>query len=268
MKTLPEIQLSDIQQVYAGPEGRLWELIMGEQIHIGGLVSSMDLADRARIAEGTTGVDFCCHSGAGMRFLIRFRGVARMFGVDATEDAIDLGRRRCAAEGVDDMIEFWRADVCKTELTSASFDFVWSEDALCYVADKDRMIAEAERLLKPGGTMAFTDWVEGPAGLADDEAERLLRFMKFPSLQSIDGYREALAEKLFDIEVAEDTGRFASYVDLYLDMLNKQLTYDALKIIDFNSDSLEAMGGEMEFMRQLAHDGKIAQGIFVAKKRA
>ena len=41
MKSAPQIHLSDVQTVYAGPEGRLWELLMGEQIHIGGFQSSM-----------------------------------------------------------------------------------------------------------------------------------------------------------------------------------------------------------------------------------
>ena len=49
--------LADVQAVYNGPEGRLWELIMGEQIHVGGLVSSMDLAARAGIQAGWRGVD-------------------------------------------------------------------------------------------------------------------------------------------------------------------------------------------------------------------
>ena len=44
MKTLEKIGLKDVQAVYSGPEGRLWELIMGQQIHIGGFTSSMDLA--------------------------------------------------------------------------------------------------------------------------------------------------------------------------------------------------------------------------------
>ena len=47
MQSLSEIHLSDVQAVYSGPEGRLWELLMGEQIHIGGFQSSMDLAQRA-----------------------------------------------------------------------------------------------------------------------------------------------------------------------------------------------------------------------------
>ena len=43
MKRL-DIGLSDVQAVYDGPEGKLWKLIMGEQIHAGGFGSSMELA--------------------------------------------------------------------------------------------------------------------------------------------------------------------------------------------------------------------------------
>ncbi len=50
MKKAQGIGLKDVQQVYGGPEGRLWELIMGEQIHIGGLVSSTDLGEKAGMA--------------------------------------------------------------------------------------------------------------------------------------------------------------------------------------------------------------------------
>ena len=47
MKRLTDIRLDDVKNVYNGPEGALWELIMGEQIHIGGMTSSMDLAQKA-----------------------------------------------------------------------------------------------------------------------------------------------------------------------------------------------------------------------------
>ena len=41
MKSIEGIGLADMQAVYSGAEGDLWELIMGEQIHIGGFQSSM-----------------------------------------------------------------------------------------------------------------------------------------------------------------------------------------------------------------------------------
>ena len=267
MKKIDTIGLKDVQAVYGGPEGDLWELIMGEQIHIGGFASSMDLAEKAGIAAGSRGVDLCCCNGAGMRFLVRFRGVAGMQGVDATQTVVDRGRERCVQEGLADKIRFTLADVCSSGLPTAKADLVWGEDAWCYVVDKPRLIAEAARLVKPGGTIAFTDWVEGPKGLTDKEAERYLRFMKFPNVQDIKGYRGLLEANGCKVLRAEDTGRFAPHVDLYLSMLSMQLTYDALKIIGFNLDLMKAMGEEMKFMQQLAHAGKIAQGLFVAKKK-
>jgi len=102
MKSAPQIHLSDVQAVYSGPEGRLWAMLMGEQIHFGGFRSSLDLAQRAGITVGWQGVDLCCCTGAGMRFLARFLNVARMTGVDATPAVLQLGRRRCADEGLAD----------------------------------------------------------------------------------------------------------------------------------------------------------------------
>ena len=267
MKTVQGVGLDDVRAVYDGPEGQLWERVMGEQIHVGGFVSSMDLSARADIAPDSRGVDLCCCTGAGMRFLVRFRDVAHMTGVDATDRMIELGRRRCDDEGLGDKIDFVRADASATPLPAGEADFVWGEDAWCYVVDKPALIAEAARLVTPGGAIAFTDWVEGPAGLDDAQAERFLRFMKFPNLQDIAGYSALLADNGCEVAVAEDTGRFAPYVDLYLNMLNMQLTYDALKIIGFDMDLMQAMGAEMQFMQELAHAGCIAQGLFVARKR-
>jgi len=267
MKSIEGVGLADVQGVYSGPEGDLWELVMGEQIHIGGFASSMDLAQRAGIEGGWRGVDLCCCNGAGMRFLVRFRDVATMTGVDATEKVVERGRARCEAEGLADRVSFTLADVTASGLPSGDADFVWGEDAWCYVEDKAELVTEAIRLVRPGGTIAFTDWVEGPAGLSDEEAKRFLSFMKFPNVQDLAGYRTSLEAGGCDVLVAEDTKRFPAHVDLYLDMLEKQLTYDALKIIGFDLELMGAMGGEMHFLRDLAHAGKIAQGIFVARKR-
>jgi len=266
MKSVAGIGLADVQGVYSGPEGRLWELIMGEQIHIGGLTSSMDLAEQAGIKAGMKGVDLCCCSGAGMRFLVRFRDAARMTGVDATKTVVELGKQRCQQAGLADRIQFTLADACDSRLDGSSADFVWGEDAWCYVVGKDKLIAEAARIAKPGGVIAFTDWVEND-GLSQTEAERFLRFMKFPNIQSIGGYSDLLKANGCEIVAAKNTGRFGPYMDLYLNMLGMQLTYDALQLIGFDQSMMAAMAAEMAFIQQLAHAGKIAQGLFVARKR-
>ena len=266
MISSPQVHLSDVQAVYSGPEGRLWELLMGEQIHIGGFQSSTDLAERAGILEGQRGVDLCCASGAGMRFLVRFRNVASMTGVDATRFMLDLGRRRCREEGLADHITFVEADVCSSGLPGGQFDFVWGEDAWCYVEDKSKLIAEAARLLKPNGRVAFTDWMVGTAPMTADEAKRYLGFMKFPNVLSFAEYATLLQSNGCTVRVARDTGRFSGYVPLYIGMIERQLTYDALKIIGFDDKLAQSLIEEMRFLQTLAEDGKIIQGLIVAQK--
>jgi hypothetical protein len=91
--------------------------------------------------------------------------------------------------------------------------------------------------------------------------------MKFPNVQDLDGYAALLRKHGCEVLAAEDTGRFAPCVDLYLNMLSEQLTYDALRIIGFDTQLMAALGGEMQFMQELAHAGKILQGRFIARKR-
>lgn len=267
MKSIANIGLPDVQAVYGGPEGELWELIMGEQVHLGGFQSSMDLARRAGLGEGMCGVDLCCCTGAGMRFLVRFFKVQKMTGVDATAKVVEQGRARCAQAGLADRIHFLQADVCDSGLPAAAADFVWGEDAWCYVADKNQLVREAARLVKPGGVIAFTDWIIGPSGLNDAEAERYLKFMKFPNVLDLDEYCRLLGAHGCPVQTAENTGRFAPAMDLYLDMVGQQLAYDVLRIIGFDMATMEGLAGEMQFMQQLAHEGKIAQGLFIARKQ-
>lgn len=267
MKSLPSIHLSDVQAVYAGPEGDLWELVMGQQIHIGGLQSSLALAERAAIQPGTHGVDLCCCTGAGMRFLVRFCNVARMTGVDATSRMVERGKSRNREEGLADKIDLVIGDASATGLASNAVDFVWGEDAWCYVEDKTALIAEAARLVKPGGTIAFTDWVEGSTPLDAAQANRMLAFMKFPNVQDIAGYSALLAANGCEVVCAQDTGRMPACMDLYINMLTMQLSYDALKIIGFDQAMMGMLGQEMEFMRSIAHQRKLVQAMFVARKR-
>ena len=257
--------LSDVQAAYSGPELELWELLMGEQIHIGGMASSTELANRAGILPAMRGVDLCCCIGGGMRFLVRCRGVAAMTGVDATSIVIELGRTRCAAEGLSDRIAFVLADASSCGLPAASTDFVWGEDAWCYVADKAVLIAEAVRIAKPSGIIAFTDWVEGAEPMTDAEAERFMRFMKFPTLATLDDYTALLRAAGCDVRIAAHTGRFAPAMDQYLVSLTTQHAYDALKILGFRREVFSAVVAEMESIQHLAREGKIEQCMLVAR---
>lgn len=259
--------LADVQGVYSGPEGDLWKLIMGEQIHIGGFQQSMILAGKAGIAKGEKVLDLCSALGAGLRFLARFHG-AKGYGLDATEAMLSKARAATAADGLSDSIEYRLGDVRSIPWPDGFFDVVWGEDAWCYVEDKESMIREAGRVLRPGGRVAFSDWVEGPAGWTESTAQRICSFMKFPYIGPRSYWEGLLLKAGFEIISSEDcTPHFAKCIDLYITMLTEQLTFDALRIIGWDMDMFKALGGEMAFMSEQAHAGSFGRCRIVALRK-
>lgn len=260
------VTLKDVNAVYSGAEGRLWELIMGEQIHVGGFASSMALAQAAEIKEGQKVLDLCSALGAGLRFLVKNFNV-KGYGLDGTEHMVEEAKKRAGRDGMAGSIEFKLGDVTNIPWPDSTFDVIWGEDAWCYVVDKEKQISEAARVLKKGGTIAFTDWAEGSKGLSDSDGERINRFMKFPYMESQKGYEALLGKYGLKVKTSDDlTPEFADYIQFYIDMLTKQLTFDALRIIGWDMNLMQAMGGEMAFMVGKAREGCFGRARIVGIK--
>jgi len=267
MKRIRDMRKRGGMESLAGSDGLIWHLLMGEQMHLGGMPSSGELADASGISGLRCGVDLCCGVGASMRFLVRWRGVNRMLGVDMNDHIILRGHERSVDEKMEDRISFVHADACETGLPDACADFAWGEDGWCFIEDKQRLIDEAARLIKTGGRIAFTDWLEVPGRLSNDEARRMMGFMKFPSLASIDEYREMLEGAGCEMLLSEDTGGIAPSMSLFMEMLTRQHRFDALGILNFDERRVDALVAEMAFIRGLAEAGKLAHGRFVARKK-
>lgn len=255
--------LEDVVEVYSGFEGRLWELIMGEQIHIGGYASSKVLGDLAGWRPGQEVVDLCSALGAGMHFLVRTYGV-KAYGVDATPLMVEESLRRLTESGLGDSTEVKLGDALDIPYPDGRFDGVWGEDAWCYVEDKERLISEAARVLRPGGTIAFTDWLTGPSGIDEESADRICRMMKFPYMLSLEEYSNLLERNGFRLtEVSDLTTDFADHLENYIGQLTGQRHFDAMQIIGWNREIFEYMGGEFAFMLKKARDGGFGRGRFV-----
>ena len=261
----PLVTSDDVRDAYDGVEGRLYELMMGELLHVGGLTSSLELAERAGITKGSHGVDLCCGNGASMRMLVQLAGVASMIGVELSEKQVERATSRLQPA---DRIRVVHADACETGLPDGEADFAWSEDAWCYVPDKEKLVAEAIRITRPGGTIAFTDWTLGDTPLAEAERESFFAILRFPGLWDADDYRNALIDGGCEIVEISDTGRFARCFELYADMFDLQLGWDVLQIAGANRSLLDALTGQLAFIRDLGRTGKVGQTRVVARRAA
>ena len=266
MSFTPTVTTDDVRDAYDGVEGRLYELMMGELLHLGGLTSSLELAERAGIAKGSRGIDLCCGNGASMRMLVQLVEVASVIGVELSEKQVERTTLRTQQAGLEDRIRVVHGDACETGLPDAGADFVWGEDAWCYVPDKAKLVAEAVRVTRPGGTIAFTDWTLGDTPLADSERDEFFAIMKFPGLWSADAYRSALVDADCKIVEIRDTGRFARCFELFRDMFELQFGWDVLQIAGAGRPVLDALTRQLALIRDLGRAGKVAQTRVVARR--
>ena len=91
--------------------------------------------------------------GAGLD-LVRFaRGGARVTGVDIAFQALELARGYCGVAGV--AATLLEADGARLPFANGFFDLVYCHGVLPFAADPAAVVAEAHRVLRPGGSAIF-----------------------------------------------------------------------------------------------------------------
>ncbi len=260
---LLDITIADVTAAYEGAVGIIWEMLMGEQIHVGGGEETDLLARRAGVHAGTRVLDVLSGLGGPARHLARTYG-ATVTGLDATGRMVSEAVLRTKNAGLGDRVAFRLGNALDIPFTSETFDVVWGQDSWCYVTDKDRLIRECRRVAVPGGTIAFTDWIQaGP--MRDDERRSLNAFMLFPYMETLAGYERLLRRHGFAVTECEDLSEdFASHMHRYRNALTGDLKD---RIVErFGTDAFREMEHGIGLWVDAADEGKVGRGRFVGRK--
>jgi len=141
-----------------------------DEFHIGGSEASRFVGEALGAASGLQVLDIGCGIGGPARFMASTFG-CRVTGIDLTADYVAVGNQLSAMVGLGDAVNLQQSSALDLPFGDggtggeAGFDAAYVMHVGMNIADKPRMIAEAARVLRPGGKLVVYDVMtqrEGP----------------------------------------------------------------------------------------------------------
>src|SRR5947208_3054416 len=180
---------------------------------------------------GETSLDL--GSGGGSDVLLSARRVGptgKAYGLDMTDEMVALANDNQRKAGIDN-VEFLKGEIESIPLPDDSVDVIISNCVINLSADKDRVLREARRVLKPGGRIAVSDVVTRGEMLPEIRQSVLLWVGCVAGALEENEYRTKLASAGFEkIEIEptriyriEDAREFLSGQNIDVDAIAPQV---------------------------------------------
>ncbi|MBP6885789.1 MAG: class I SAM-dependent methyltransferase [Candidatus Pacebacteria bacterium] len=148
---------------------------MVQSLTSGAVFDTQRVVSMIGITSGSKATDLGCGSGYVTIALARAVGPqGAVTAIDVMEEPLQAVRAKAEAGGFKNVIAV-RANLevyGNTKLADASQDYSVLANVLFQSTQKEHILAEAVRILKPGGTLAIIDWKKGRPGFGPPDALR------------------------------------------------------------------------------------------------
>jgi sarcosine/dimethylglycine N-methyltransferase len=157
------------------------------------------MAEAAGLRTGQEVIEAACGVGGTARYLAQTHGV-RVRATNVAETQLAEARALAEQAGLSHLVDFRYADYHHLPFPDASCDVWWCQEALLYSVDKRRVLAEAIRVVRPGGRLIMSDLLLGD-NVVGAERDGFTAKLKAPNMWSI-GQWDALIGDL-PVEILE-----------------------------------------------------------------
>ena len=154
------------------------------------LAMNSAVADEVGVGPGDRVLDAGCGVGGSSVWLAAERG-AQVVGINIVPSQIAFAVKRARRYGVSNSAAFIEADLTDSGLAAESFDVAWLQESSCHIPDKEGMLREMHRVLRPGGRVVVADFFASPDALERDDFRTWVASWEM-SLATEDKWRAAL----------------------------------------------------------------------------
>jgi 27-O-demethylrifamycin SV methyltransferase len=264
-----------------------WGLLLGDELHYGVFdhgdealdVATAALTERmvqaARLPDGSADgrplrvLDIGCGSGAPACAMSEAHGV-EVVGITTSAVGVETALARAAARGLAGTVTFEQRDGTANGLPDASFDVAWALESAHLMRDRPALLAEAARVVRPGGRVVLCDLLRfrdipfAEVRERRDDFATLRAAFGDAHFASLDYYATGLTDLGLEVEVADDLTQ-ATLPTFDRWRANAETHHDAVVAL-IGEDGHRDFVRSCDILEAFWRDGTFGYGIVAARR--
>ena len=165
----------------------------GGSVEIDEIIGDIDLSNKKIL-------DIGCGTGGAVFHLLEKHNAAEAIGYDPEPLVIEKANELAVEKNLSDRAKFHCIEPGPIQADDESMDVVFSKEAFIHIHDKNELMKDIHRILRPSGLLAVGDWMRNDDG---PPSEQMKEYIKAEGLEyfmySLDKYREVLENSGFKI---------------------------------------------------------------------